>query len=115
MRNLGVMYRDGLRGLKKDFTQAFMWFKRAADLKDVSCLTGCGVLYLQGRGVERSSSRGLTMLGVAAALGSAHACGVLGRANAEGRNGFLRQEPAGGHAVVSRDASMRPPRRLREV
>ena len=87
MRNLGVMYRDGLRGLKKDFTQAFMWFKRAADLKDVSCLTGCGVLYLQGRGVERSSSRGLIMMGAAATMGSEHACGILGLANEAGLHG----------------------------
>ena len=88
MRALGVMYRGGTHGLKMDATQAFMWFKRAADLKDVSSLTGCGVLYLNGLGVEVSTSRGLTMMGVAAAMGSAHACGVLGRANAVGRHGF---------------------------
>ena len=34
MRKLGASYRDGTRGLKKDLTQAFMWLKRAADLKD---------------------------------------------------------------------------------
>ena len=33
MRTLGFSYRDGTRGLKKDLTQAFMWFKRAADLR----------------------------------------------------------------------------------
>ena len=88
MRQLGFSCRDGLRGLKKDDTLAFMWIKRAADLKDLNAITSCGVCYLSGKGVERSDSRGLTMLGRAAALGSEHACGILGLANAEGLCGF---------------------------
>ena len=75
-------------GLKKDLTQAFMWFKRAADLKDIFALCACGYLYLHGDGVERSDSRGMAMLGWAASLGSEHACGILGQANEEGRYGF---------------------------
>ena len=88
MMRLGFAYRDGERGLKKDATQAFTWIKRAADLKDVDGLTNCGVIYLKGEGVERSQSRGLIMLGAAAALGSEHACGILGYANAEGGLGL---------------------------
>jgi len=84
MFDLGCAYRDGTRGLKKDLTQAFTWLKRSADLNNVRGLTNCGVLYLNGDGVERSPSRGLIMLGAAAALGSEHACAVLGWANAEG-------------------------------
>ena len=48
----------------------------------------CGVAYLEGQGVERSNSRGLTMIGAAAWMGSEHSCGILGRANAEGCHGF---------------------------
>ena len=88
MRTLAFSYRDRLRGLKQDFTQAFMWYKQAADLKDVRSLTACGYAYLLGKGVKRSISRGLIMLGGAALLGSEEACGVLARANAEGRWGF---------------------------
>ena len=88
MRKLGFAYREGTRGLKKDATQAFMWFTRGADLKDASALTECGVAYLNGHGVEESIVRGYTMIGAAAAMGSEHACGVLGLANAEGRHGF---------------------------
>ena len=88
MSRLGFVYHEGTRGLKKDFTQAFTWFKRAADLKEVGGLTDCGVLYLNGEGVERSPIRGFTMLGAAAALGSEFACCILGRANAGGRFGF---------------------------
>ena len=88
MSELGCAYRDGERGLKKDDTQAFTWLKRAADLKNVLALTNCGVAYLNGRGVERSVVRGLIMHARAAELGSEHACGALGMANAEGLHGF---------------------------
>ena len=88
MTDLGFAYRDGKRGLKKDLTQAFTWFKRAADLKDQYGLAACGVAYIGGDGVERSDVRGCTMLGAAATLGSEHACGLLGDANAEGLWGF---------------------------
>ena len=88
MRQLGHSYRGGGRGLKKDKKQAFTWFKRAADLKDLHGLTACGEAYLLGHGVERSISRGVAMMGVAAGMGSQAACGVLGWANAEGEYGF---------------------------
>ena len=88
MRELGFAYRDGKCGLKADATQSFMWFKRGADLKDVTALTSCGIAYVNGEGVERSTSRGLSMISMGAALGSEHACGILGRVNAEGIFGF---------------------------
>ena len=92
MSKLGFSYRDGLRGLKQDKKQAFTWFKRAADLKDVGGLAACGVRYLNGAGVERNQIRGFIMLGEAAALGSEHACGVLGLFNAEGLNGLDKDQ-----------------------
>ena len=74
--------------MKKDMTQAFKWFKRAADLKNVCGLVDCGIFYLNGTGVERSHIRGAIMLTAAAGKGSEHACALLGRANAEGRFGL---------------------------
>lgn len=88
MRILGVAYRDGKGGLKEDFKQAFTWLSRAAALRDATSLTACGVLYLFGMGVERSISRGVSMIGVAAGMGSEQACGILGHANEEGKYGF---------------------------
>ena len=88
MGDLGILYRDGTRGLKRDFTQSFMWFKRAADLKEVNALTECAIAYLNGEGVERSYIRACSMLSVAAGMGSEHACGLLGEANADGCFGF---------------------------
>ena len=70
-----------------------MWFnlhvvQGAADLKDARALTACGLAYLTGRGVGKSETRGLIMIGVAAGMGSEHACGVLGHANARGIGGI---------------------------
>jgi TPR repeat protein len=92
MNVLGHAYHVGERGLKKDLAQAFMWLKRAADLKDALGLTNCAALYLAGEGVQRCHIRGLMMLTAAATLGSEHACGLLGCANAEGLYGF-EQDP----------------------
>ena len=39
-------------------------------------------------GVERSCSRGLSMLSWAAGMGSEEACATLAKANEEGRHGF---------------------------
>ena len=88
MGRLGFSYRDGTRRLKLDLTQSFMWFKRAAELNDVTAMMACGVAYLRGEGVTRSDTRGLVMLGMAAMMGSSYACYVLGRANEKGRYGF---------------------------
>ena len=88
MSKLGFSYRDGLRGLKQDKKQAFTWFKRAADLKEATALTACGLAYLYGSGVEQNIVRGVAMTALAAGLGSEHACGALGQANAEGLHGF---------------------------
>ena len=115
MRKLGFAYRDGKRGLKADRTQAFMWFKRAADLKDVTAIQSCGYVYLHGKGVEQSNARGTAMVGVGWCGGYR---GVGARVQHYGRGErrgplWVRQEPAGGHAVVSRDGEVRLPRLCR--
>ena len=84
MKWLGLAYGIGVHGLKPDLAQSFTWMQRAADLRNVYALTACGVAYLSGEGVARSISRGLPMIGLAASLGSEHACGMLGQANEVG-------------------------------
>ena len=88
MKVLGIWYHEGKHGMKKDATQAFMWFKRAADLDDLDSLYACGTAYLTGLGVTSSDTRGIIMMGMAAVMGSAHACYFLGRSNEKGRCGF---------------------------
>ena len=72
----------------------------------------CGTAYLVGKGVERSDSRGLSMLSVAAGMGSSHACGILGLANAEGRLGFDKnlQEATRRFREMQKCDRARPPR-----
>jgi TPR repeat protein len=88
MGRLGFSYRDGTRGLKRDPKEAFYWFKKAADLKDPPAACSCGVAYINGSGVERNHTRGISMVTIAALLGSEHACSVLGWANECGHHGF---------------------------
>ena len=88
MGRLGFSYRDGTRGLRKDPVEAFKWFKKAADLRDPPAATSCGVAYINGSGVERNHMRGISMVTIAATLGSEHACSVLGWANECGNHGF---------------------------
>ena len=92
MGRLGFSYRDGTRGLKKDPKEAFKWFKKAADLRDPPAATSCGVAYINGSGVERNHTRGISMITIAATLGSEHACSVLGWANECGHHGFNKDE-----------------------
>lgn len=88
MGRLAFSYRDGTRGLKRDAAEAYKWFKKAADLGDAPAATSCAIAYLNGSGVERNHSRGLSMLTFAAMLGSEHACSVFGYANENGYHGF---------------------------
>tara|TARA_B100000787_G_scaffold25044_2_gene16723 strand:+ start:5761 stop:6549 length:789 start_codon:yes stop_codon:yes gene_type:complete len=88
MAELGQLYHHGKHGLKADAVPAFMWMKRAADLKDLQGLTNCGIFYINGQGVERSNIRGCSVISAAAALGSEHACGILAQANADGLHGY---------------------------
>jgi TPR repeat protein len=88
MGRLGFSYRDGTRGLAKNPREAFKWFKQAADHNDPPAATSCGVAYINGSGVERNHTRGISMISRAAALGSEHACSVLGWANECGHHGF---------------------------
>lgn len=88
MGRLGFSYRDGTRGLKKDSKEAFYWFKKAADLKDPPSACSCGVAYINGSGVERNHTRGISMVTIAAMLGSEHACSVLAWASECGHHGF---------------------------
>ena len=62
MCKLGFSYREGTRGLKTDLVRSFMWFGRAADLKDVRAIQLCGYAYLRGEGVELDVSRGNAMI-----------------------------------------------------
>ena len=94
MTTLAYWHRDGNKGLAKDRKKAFEWWKKAADLDHPPALASCGYYYVHDLGVaEKDVSRGLIMLGQAAALGSDFACYKLGYGYAHGKYG-VKKDPA---------------------
>ena len=51
MITLGLHYRDGRAGLKRDAGKAVMWFRRAVDRKSAAAYDHLGYMYLVGKGV----------------------------------------------------------------
>jgi TPR repeat protein len=88
MRALGLWYRFGRNGLKKDDAQAFPWLKQAADSGDVEAMANVGWMYCHGSGVPINVNRGAARLGQAAALGSDWACCELGNYHKDGICGY---------------------------
>ena len=78
--------------LAQDYAQAIEWWKRGADLDDPSCTAGLGQMYAEGKGTARDDAEALVLVGQAAALGSAHACYLLGLYYERGHLG-LRKDP----------------------
>jgi TPR repeat protein len=92
MHDLGVSYKFGKKGFAKDEAKAFEWYKKSHEAGHAGG-TGClGDCYLHGDGVPKCFARGATLLSDAAARGSKYACYKLGRAYAEGRWGFPKDE-----------------------
>lgn len=77
-RWLGASYRDGLHGVEVDKVKAFEWLKKGADENDPFCCCSVGIQYFKGLGVIKNTACGLAMLHSGAALGSEHACAILG-------------------------------------
>ena len=88
MYKLALAYRDGEYGIAKDLKQSFTWLSKAAELDHVASIGLCGYCYLRGMGVDKDVPTGLVMVGQAAALGSEHACCLLGHAYKLGKFGL---------------------------
>lgn len=88
MRRLGFSYRDGRRGVRVDAAKAVGYFRTAAELRDPRSNTALGSAYINGVGVAKNVTRGVTFMAIGATLGSEHARGILGWANECGDYGF---------------------------
>ena len=75
---LGYMYGYGKNGVEEDLEEAYKWYKKSADAGDVMGTALVGSCLLNGWGVKKDRTEGLTMLAVAAAGGSNYACYKLG-------------------------------------
>jgi len=84
---LGYMYGYGKNGVEEDLEEAYKWYKKSADAGDVMGTALVGSCLLNGWGVKKDRTEGLTMLAVAAAGGSNYACFYLGEMYFDGLYG----------------------------
>jgi TPR repeat protein len=92
MCKLGLWYKNGEKGLAKDMAKAFEWYEKSHEAGDATGTASLGACYLEGDGVPKCQSRANTLLMDAAGRGSKYACYNLGRAYADGRWGFPKDE-----------------------
>ena len=69
---IGVMYEKG-RGIPVDYSEAVVWFLRAADQGNAEAQNHLGFLYLYGRGVAKDFVAAHMWFDLAATEGDAHA------------------------------------------
>lgn len=89
---LSIWYRDGEKGLDKDFKMCFQYSKKAAELDSPCGLTTLGICYLDGHGCRANLPRAMLHLGEAAARGSEHAAYIIGWLYIEGLHGIGKDE-----------------------
>jgi hypothetical protein len=82
--NIGAAYYFG-RGVKQDYSQAYGWFRKAAEQGNADAEYCLGVLYDNGEGVEQDSAQAAVWLRKASEEGNADAQLALGLAYKTGR------------------------------
>lgn len=82
-RNLGAMYLQGY-GVSRDPTQAFTWFKKAADAGSRDAAYQLALMYEAGRGVPRDATLSTSWYRKAAVLGDVDAQVKVGMAYENG-------------------------------
>lgn len=75
---IGLCYREGHNGFKKDQSKAIEWLRKSADLDDPQAVCNMAIFYINGQGLQQDLSRGFFELGRAAVLGSEHAANCAG-------------------------------------
>ena len=90
MCKLGEWYEEGKKGLALDDKQAAEWWRRAADLDHPTATACLGDAYRDGVGVDEDEARALVLIGMAAGLGSAFGCYLLGLYHLDGYCGLAK-------------------------
>ena len=71
MSRIGLCYREGHHGFKKNQSKCVEWLQKAADRDDTKAVCNMAVFYLNGQqGVEADVTRGMFELARAAMLGA---------------------------------------------
>lgn len=89
-KQLARAFLEG-RGIKKNRTQAYLWFEKAVENKDDEALYEYGLCFSRGIGVAFNFKRATEVLSKAARLGSSEAKAELERIMANKRHHMLRQ------------------------
>ncbi|MBG10252.1 MAG: hypothetical protein CMD92_03710 [Gammaproteobacteria bacterium] len=84
MCEIGLNYRDGTNGFKKDESKAVEWMKMSAAEEHATAVANMAVFYFNGSGVKLDRGRGMFEMARAAKMGSEHAAAVAGFWFAEG-------------------------------
>jgi len=75
---LGLMYRDGTNGLRRDYARAVHYFRLAADQGNTNAEANLGVAFLFGHGVPKDAAQALHYFQLSAASGNSSAEAGLG-------------------------------------
>ncbi len=59
---LGTWYYNGEEGLPKDYSQAVVWYRRAAEQGNVRAQMALGLCYCRGEGVPKNVWKGLRLI-----------------------------------------------------
>lgn len=86
MCEIGLNYRDGGNGFKKDLVKAVEWMKMSAAEEHPTAVANMAVFYFNGWGVKLDRGRGMFEMARAAKMGSEHAAAVAGHWFAEGNH-----------------------------
>lgn len=78
MYSLALLYGNGY-GLNADYSEAFKWYKKAAEEGFSKAMNAIGIYYINGSGVEQNYELGLEWLQRAAASGNDHSYYNLGQ------------------------------------
>lgn len=81
---MGVIYQNGLQGVRRDDFAAFEWFRKSADSGDSNGQSNLGHVYCAGKGVRKDEVLGAKFLLMAAEKGNMYAQFNIGKCFRDG-------------------------------
>lgn len=76
--HLGQIYKNGFPVVKKDYTKALMWYRKAAQTGDPFAVIELAGMYADGKGVPKDGKTSIGMLRTLADKGDATAQALIG-------------------------------------
>ena len=92
INTLGVVYYDGLNGVKKDYAKALKLFTQAADAGDATALTNIGRMSYFGRGVRKDIKKAAKYFAKAAEKGDTEGKYIIALMYDNGEGGYKQDK-----------------------